>query len=192
MYFWKEMWRWKRNRWRVWWMSFYILVDGVCDEFGRFSWLGGEIVRRNMVSLFLGLALIPWPGKKRSFLSFCRSMNFYRHEMTRVSKNISKVWNFFGHIFGAIRRTPTPNRPKTDLRVISKNPILQFKVLLSTYGGRKYAPQRQDVFYLVKLLDKKLLQKFLVPRNTPRTPHLKSKNRDFWPSDQTSTPKIQG
>ena len=35
---------------------------------------------------------------------------------------------------------PIPNRPKTDLRVILKTPILHFKVLLSTYGGRKCAP----------------------------------------------------
>ena len=106
--------------------------------------------------------------------SFCRSMNSYRIVMkrTRYKKPLPSSEVFFWVIFLARSDAPsTPNRPKTNLRVILKTFMLQFKVLLSTgYLQRpEMCSQHQDFFYLVKLLHKKLPQKFLVPGNIPRT-----------------------
>ena len=67
-------------------------------------------------------------------------MNFYRHEMTKVKKHLQGLKFFLVIFLARSDAPPTPNRPKTDLRVILKTPILQFKVLLSTYRGRKCAP----------------------------------------------------
>ena len=53
--------------------------------------------------------------KQRSIPSFCRSMNFHRQEMIKVSKIISMVWSFFWSYF---QRAPTHTLPP-----IGQNPI---------------------------------------------------------------------
>ena len=53
-------------------------------------------------------------------------------------------------------------------------------------------PQHQIFFYPVKLLDKKLPQKFLMPRNTPRTPTSNQKIAIFGLLTKLRPPKSRG
>ena len=91
----------------------------------------------------------------------------------------SSPWSevFFGHIFGTLRCTPYIQSAKNSFAGHFENP--QFSVLSASEHLQRseMCPHHQDFFYLVKLLNihKKLLRKYLVPRNTPRTPNSNNK-----------------
>ena len=99
---------------------------------------------------------------------------------------------FFGHIFGALRRTPYTQSAKNSFAGHFENP--QFSVLSASEHLQRpeMYPHHQDFFYLVKLYDKKLHRKYLVPRNTPRTPTSNQKIVIFDLLTKLRPPKSRG
>ena len=139
------------------------------------------------------LTVLPCPEKKinRFQVSVDRWILIVK-KRSRYQKTSPWSEVFFGHIFVALRRTPYTQSAKISFAGHFENP--QFSVLSASEHLQRpeMCPHHQDFFYLVKLYDKKLLRKYLVPHNTPRTHISNKKNRDFWPTGQTSTPEIQG
>ena len=79
--------------------------------------------------------------KKPDKASFCRSINFYRHEATKVSKNISMVWSFFGSYFW---RAPThplhPIGQKLICGSFQKPSFCSLKCFWAPTGARNVPP----------------------------------------------------
>ena len=144
--------------------------------------------KHNFSPRFYEFFKVPWPKQKEWITRFCRSMNFYHHEVTKVSKDISIVWSFFGHTFGALQDTPYTQSATKWFVSHFENPHFAGQSAFGHLQEPEMYPQHK-IFsprssYSIRSSPEKLWH-----HATPRGPHLKSKNRNFWPNDQTSTPK---
>ena len=118
-------------------------------------------------------------------------MSSYRQEAIKVSKTSPWSEVFFGHIFGMLRHAPKTQSAENSFVDHFESP--QFSILSASEHLKRpeMCPHHQDCFLPGQVTRLEAAPKMFGTTQHPKDHHLKSRNCDFWPTDQTSTPLLK-